>query len=227
MVNATSSAVTGSPSCQRASLLSTKSRSSPMVDRPALGEVRDDRPRRAIPDEPREHQRDQVAVGLGPGRERADRDRAAEDALAIRSGSRRAGPGVGEGRRGGAGQDGRDPDKARDQGEQDDEGPDDERISTGHRAPCERSVAADRRDPGSGCGDRGEDERRQREDDEQDEEDDRELPQPAFDAPAAAIDGRIAAEGPRQADTRACSRIAMMSAMLTRIWPMARSGFTT
>ena len=30
--------------------------------------------------------------------------------------------------------------------------------------------------PGSGAGDRGEDERRQREDDEEDEEDDRELP---------------------------------------------------
>ena len=50
------------------------------------------------------------------------------------------------------------------------------------------------------AGGRGEDERRQREDDEQDEQDDRELPQPALDAPAAAIDGGIAAECPRQAD---------------------------
>src|SRR6185369_11627591 len=52
---------------------------------------------------------------------------------------------------------------------------------------------------GSGGRRRGEDERRQREDDEEDEQDDRELPQPALDAAAAAVDRRVATERARQA----------------------------
>jgi len=54
------------------------------IDRPTLREVGHDRAGRSVPDEAGEDQRDQVAVGLASSGERADRDRPAEDALAIR-----------------------------------------------------------------------------------------------------------------------------------------------
>ena len=95
------------------------------IDRPALGEIGHERPGRPVPDEPGVDQRDEVAVGLGAGTQRADRDGPAEDALAIRARDRgigRAGLQAG----GGGRKQRRDTDEARDQREQRDEGPDDE-----------------------------------------------------------------------------------------------------
>ena len=107
------------------------------VDGPVLGQIRDERPVRAVADEAGEDERDEVAVGLGPGGQRADRHGTPEDALAIWPRDdrargrlrRRDGRGGWHERRGA--------DEARDDCEQYDQGPDDERIVAGHRAPSE------------------------------------------------------------------------------------------
>ena len=117
------------------------------VDRPALGEVRDDGAGRPIPDEPGIDQRDEIAIGLGSGGQRRHRDRTAEHALDVWASL--DGPGARAGQRGGrgGGKQRRDADQAREDREHDDEAPDDERVDTGHRAPEWRSVAEGRRDP--------------------------------------------------------------------------------
>ena len=57
-------------------------------------------------------------------------------------------------------------------------------------------------------------------------QDDRELPQPPLDAPSAAVHRVSPPKVPDRPVPRAWSRIAIMRAMLTMIWPMANNGFT-
>ena len=109
---------------------------------PALRKVGNDRTGGTVPDESREDQGDEIAIRLAPGRERTDRDRSSEDALAIGSHEGRRQTRTGRRRDRSGGREGRDADQARDEREQDDKAPDDERVGTGHRIPSERSIAA-------------------------------------------------------------------------------------
>ena len=59
------------------------------VHGPALREVRHERPGRSVAHEPRVDERDEVAVGLGAGTQRADRDGSPEDPFAVRPRRRR------------------------------------------------------------------------------------------------------------------------------------------
>ena len=113
------------------------------VDGPARGEVRHDRAVRAVAHEAGEDEGDQVAVGLGPRGQRADRGGMPDHALAI--GARRRVRGAGRRGRGRGRGEGGDADEARDQREQHDQRPDHGGIGPGHETPCGSVAAGGRR----------------------------------------------------------------------------------
>ena len=204
-MNATSSAVTGSPSCQTRVVAQLEGPDvAGRVDRPALGEVGHERPGRAVADEPREDQRDEVAIGLGPRRQRADRDRVSEDAFAIRPSreASTAGLWLGWAVVVAAGLSAGTPTRPARSASSTTSVPttsESVRVIELRRMVFRRGGPP--RSPDQAGGGGGEDEGGQGEDDEQDEQDDRELPEPALDAAPAAVDGGIATERAGQADT--------------------------
>ena len=106
------------------------------VDRPALGEIGHERAVRPVAHEAGEQQRDEVAVGLRPRRQRADRDAVRRRTPSTYGRATDAGACRGwtaSGEAGGGGElEGRDADEAREDREQQDEGPDDEGVGSGH-----------------------------------------------------------------------------------------------
>ena len=163
-----------------------------LVDRPRGGEVRDIRGPGAELHEAREDEPDEHPLGARPGGHWGHRLGGADDALAVVDGGGRRGIGVGSGRGASAwrGIASRPPMATRTSTRT--RTTDRSRLVT---AACGDRAASARR----GAGSADEDEGHQREQHPEDEQEDGELPQPALDAAAAAVDGGVAAEGAGQA----------------------------